>query len=72
MSTATASTAQTGVSTPQQPQAQQDQDEKRRKEAARRRKDAGTTWEDLGRQLSPQEMKKGATTAKDAFGAVVR
>jgi len=44
----------------------QDQDEKRRKEAAsKRRKDARTSWEDLGRQLSPQEMKKGATTAKD-------
>jgi hypothetical protein len=45
----------------------QDQDEKRRKEAAaKRRKDARTGgWEDLSRQLSPQELKKGATTAKD-------
>jgi hypothetical protein len=44
----------------------QDQDEKRRKEAAsKRRKGAGTSWEELSRQLSPQEMKKGATTAKD-------
>jgi hypothetical protein len=45
----------------------QDQDEKRRKEAAaKRRKDARTGgWDDLSRQLSPQEMKKGATTAKD-------
>jgi hypothetical protein len=43
----------------------QDQDEKRRKEASKRRKDAHTTWDDLSRQLSPQELKKGATTAKD-------
>jgi hypothetical protein len=45
----------------------QDQDEKRRKEAAaKRRKEARTSgWEDLSRQLSPQEMRRGATTAKD-------
>jgi len=44
-----------------------DQDEKRRKEeAARRKKEARTfTWESLSRQMSPQELKKGATTAKD-------
>jgi hypothetical protein len=45
----------------------QDQDEKRRKEAAaKRRKEARTSgWDDLSRQMSPQELKKGATTAKD-------
>jgi hypothetical protein len=45
----------------------EDQDEKRRKEAAaKRRKEARTSgWDDLSRQLSPQELKKGATTAKD-------
>ena len=45
----------------------QDQDEKRRKEAAaKRRKEARTGgFDDLSRQLSPQELKKGATTAKD-------
>jgi hypothetical protein len=45
----------------------QDQDEKRRKEAAaKRRKEARTSsWEDLSRQLNPQELRRGATTAKD-------
>jgi hypothetical protein len=45
----------------------QDQDEKRRKEAAtKRKKDSRTTvWEDLGRQMTPEELRKGATTAKD-------
>src|SRR5262249_56536128 len=44
-----------------------DQDEKRRKEeAARRKKEARTfTWESLSRQMSPQELRTGATTAKD-------
>jgi hypothetical protein len=43
-----------------------DQDEKRRKDAAAaRRKASRTTWEDLSRQLSPNELKAGATTAKD-------
>jgi len=45
----------------------QDQDEKRRQDAAaKRKKDARTfVWEDLGRQVSPGELRKGATTAKD-------
>jgi hypothetical protein len=45
-----------------------DQDEQRRKEAASRKKKESSVpwdWTDLGRQLSPNEMKKGATTAKD-------
>ena len=45
-----------------------DQDEQRRKEAASRRKKGSSVpfdWSDLSRQLSPNEMKKGATTAKD-------
>ena len=45
-----------------------DQDVQRRKEAAARRKKGSSVpfdWSDLGRQLSPNEMKKGATTAKD-------
>ena len=44
-----------------------DQDEKRRKDAAsaRRKASASSTWEDLSRQLSPNEMKKGAVTARD-------
>jgi hypothetical protein len=45
----------------------QDQDEKRRKDAAaKRKKEARTfTWDDLGRQMTPEEMRKGAVTAKD-------
>jgi hypothetical protein len=45
----------------------QDQDEKRRREAAaKRRKESQTfNWEDLGRQMSPNELRKGAATAKD-------
>jgi hypothetical protein len=44
-----------------------DQDEQRRREAsAKRRKDAKPfDWSDLGTQLSPSELKKGASTAKD-------
>ena len=45
-----------------------DQDQQRRKEAAARRKKGSSVpfdWSDLSRQLSPDEMKKGATTAKD-------
>jgi hypothetical protein len=44
-----------------------DQDEQRRREAsAKRRKDAKPfDWADLGTQLSPNELKKGASTAKD-------
>lgn len=45
-----------------------DQDEQRRKEAAARRKKGSSVpfdWSDLGRQLSPGELRKGATTAKD-------
>jgi hypothetical protein len=49
------------------PQWPMDQDEKRRREAAAKRKrEAKTfTWEDLGRQLSPNEMREGARSAKD-------
>jgi len=44
-----------------------DQDEKRRKEAAKKRKsDKPFEWTDLGRQLGPAEMQKGAATAKDS------
>ncbi|HUI96500.1 MAG TPA: hypothetical protein VLX44_12160 [Xanthobacteraceae bacterium] len=46
-----------------------DQDEQRRKEAAARKKKESSVpwdWTDLSRQLSPNEMKKGATTAKDS------
>jgi hypothetical protein len=47
-----------------------DQDEQRRREAAaKKKKDSGGApwdWTDLSRQLSPNEMKKGATTAKDS------
>src|SRR5262249_33513382 len=44
-----------------------DQDVKRRKDAAaaRRKASATSTWEDLSRQLSPNELKKGASTARD-------
>jgi hypothetical protein len=44
-----------------------DQDEQRRREAsAKRKKDAKPfNWEDLGAQLNPQELKKGAATPKD-------
>jgi hypothetical protein len=43
-----------------------DQDEKRRKEASKKRKqDKAFEWTDLGRQLGPGEMQKGAATAKD-------
>ena len=44
-----------------------DQDEKRRKDAAsaRRKASATSTWDDLSRQLSPNELKKGAVTARD-------
>jgi hypothetical protein len=44
-----------------------DQDEQRRREAsAKRRKEAKPfDWSDLGTQLSPSELKKGASTAKD-------
>ena len=44
-----------------------DQDEQRRREAStKKKKDAKPfDWSDLGTQLSPNEMKKGATTAKD-------
>jgi hypothetical protein len=44
-----------------------DQDEQRRREASvKRRKDAKPfDWSDLGTQLSPSELKKGASTAKD-------
>ncbi len=44
-----------------------DQDEMRRREAsAKRKKNARPfVWEDLGRQLRPNELNKGAATAKD-------
>jgi len=44
-----------------------DQDEQRRREASVKRKKEAKPfdWSDLGTQLSPNEMKKGATTAKD-------
>jgi hypothetical protein len=44
-----------------------DQDEQRRREAsAKRKKDAKPfDWSDLGTQLSPSELKKGAVTPKD-------
>jgi len=44
-----------------------DQDEMRRREAsAKRKKNAHPfVWEDLGRQLRPNELNKGAATAKD-------
>jgi hypothetical protein len=46
----------------------QDQDEKRRRDAAaQRKKDAKTfSWEDLSRQLSPNELRKGGASPKDA------
>jgi hypothetical protein len=46
----------------------QDQDEKRRKEASAKRKQEAKTfsWEDLSRQLSPNELRKGAGSPKDA------
>jgi hypothetical protein len=49
------------------PQWPMDQDEKRRRDAAAKRKrDTKTfTWEDLGRQLSPNEMRANAASAKD-------
>ena len=45
----------------------QDQDEKRRREAAARRKKEAKTfsWEDLSRQLTPNEMRRGAASPKD-------
>jgi hypothetical protein len=44
-----------------------DQDEQRRREASIKRKKEAKPfdWSDLGAQLSPNELKKGATTAKD-------
>jgi hypothetical protein len=44
-----------------------DQDEQRRREASVKRKKEAKPfdWSDLGTQLSPNELKKGATTAKD-------
>jgi hypothetical protein len=44
-----------------------DQDEKRRREAAAKRKREARTfnWDDLGRQLSPNEMRANAASAKD-------
>jgi hypothetical protein len=44
-----------------------DQDEQRRRQAAvkRKKEDKPFEWSDLGAQLSPNELKKGATTAKD-------
>jgi hypothetical protein len=44
-----------------------DQDEKRRKAAAASRKKAASIspWEDLSRQISPNELRQGAATAKD-------
>jgi hypothetical protein len=44
-----------------------DQDEQRRREAsAKRKKDAKPfDWSDLGTQLSPRELQKGAATPKD-------
>jgi hypothetical protein len=44
-----------------------DQDEQRRRAAAakRKRESASTVWEDLGRQMTPNELRKGASTAKD-------
>jgi len=44
-----------------------DQDEQRRREAAtKKKKDAKPfDWSDLGAQMSPNEMKKGASTARD-------
>ena len=49
------------------PQWPMDQDEKRRREAAAKRKrEAKTfTWDDLGRQLSPNELRNGAASPKD-------
>ena len=49
------------------PQWPMDQDEKRRREAAAKRKHEAKTfsWDDLGRQLSPNEMRNGARSAKD-------
>ena len=49
------------------PQWPTDQDEKRRREAAAKRKREAKTfsWEDLGRQLSPNEMRANAASAKD-------
>jgi hypothetical protein len=45
-----------------------DQDEQRRRQAAAKKKKESSVpwdWSDLSRQLTPNEMKKGATTAKD-------
>ncbi len=44
-----------------------DQDEKRRKEASKKRKSDTKPfeWTDLGRQLGPAVLQKGAATAKD-------
>jgi hypothetical protein len=49
------------------PQWPMDQDEKRRREAAAKRKHEARTfnWDDLGRQLSPNEMRANAASAKD-------
>jgi hypothetical protein len=46
----------------------QDQDDKRRREARRKKDTRVFSWEDLSRQLSPNEMRTGTTTAspKDA------
>src|SRR5215472_12637053 len=58
---------QTGDAVRGNPAWPKDQDEQRRREAAaKRKKDAKPfVWSDLGAQLSPNEMKKGASTAKD-------
>jgi hypothetical protein len=44
-----------------------DQDEQRRREAAAKRRNDTKPfqWEDLGAQMSPAELRKGASTAKD-------
>ncbi len=49
------------------PQWPMDQDEQRRREAAAERKKSARAfnWEDLSRQLSPNELRKGSASAKD-------
>jgi hypothetical protein len=44
-----------------------DQDDQRRREAAAKRAKSSKpfVWEDLGTQMSPAELRKGASTAKD-------
>jgi hypothetical protein len=44
-----------------------DQDDQRRREAAAKRAKSSKpfVWEDLGAQMSPSELRKGASTAKD-------